>query len=260
MSDLKVFTLCSGSSGNSVYVASPGARILIDAGRAYSSIVRALQAVGGDEGRIDAVFVTHGHSDHIAALATLMRRLRVPVHMTEDTAADLRIRCGFSADTIVTHPREYSCTVGDLTVSSFVTSHDSPGSVGYTVALGGADTLGIATDLGCVTDAVFTRLSACSRVIIESNYDDALLAAGPYPYHLKKRIRSADGHLSNADCARTVAALAEAGVGSFLLSHLSEQNNTPELALAACCAALEKAGRTDVSIYAADRFLPTRFE
>ena len=260
MAGIKVYTLYSGSSGNCVYISSPGAKILIDAGRSARTLLDSLRAAGGDPFDLDAVFITHGHTDHTAALATLMKQRHIPVHMTEETAADVRAHNPFRVDTIITHPREFELTVGDLTLRSFPTSHDSPGSVGYTVAAPG-ETLGVATDMGYVTNAVFSRLSDCDRVIIESNYDDDMLTNGPYPYYLKQRIRSQRGHLSNADCARLVGALADAGVRSFLLAHLSEENNTPERALAASCAVLVEGGhRDDTLISVADRYLPTYFE
>ena len=260
MSDIKVYTLYSGSSGNCVYISSPGAKILIDAGKSARTLAASLRAAGGELFDIDAIFVTHGHSDHTSALAQLMRQSRLKVHMTEETAAEVRERDRYAVDTIETHPRVYETSVGDLTVRSFATSHDSPGSVGYIVS-SPRETLGIATDLGYVTRGIFEKLSKCDRVIIESNYDPTMLRTGSYPYYLKQRISSDHGHLSNDDCARVVSALADAGVRSFLLAHLSAENNTPEKALAASCRALVEGGHKDDTIISvADRHMPTFFE
>ena len=260
MSGLTVYTLYSGSSGNCVYISSQNAKILIDAGKSARTLVDSLNNAGGDPFELDSIFVTHGHSDHVAALATLMKQRRIPVHMTEETAADVRAHNPYKVDTIVVHPREYEYSVGDLTVSSFPTPHDSPGSVGYIIS-SPAETVGIATDLGYVTKGIFARLSKCDRVIIESNYDEEMLKNGPYPYPLKQRIRSQQGHLSNSECARLVSALADKGVRSFLLAHLSAENNTPECALAASCSALVEGGHKDDALIAvADRFFPTYFE
>ena len=261
MEGIRIFTLYSGSSGNCVYIATPEARIIIDAGKSARSLVAALRSAGGDPFELDAVFVTHGHSDHVSALAQLMKQRHIPVHMTEETAADVRARIPFAADTIVTHPREYEYSIGDLTVSSFPTPHDSPGSVGYVISSPHGK-VGIATDVGTVTNDLFARLSRCDRVMIESNYDEGMLTRNPnYSYPLKQRIRSERGHLSNADCARFVCALADSGVKSFLLAHLSAENNTPELALKASCTALVEGGHAnDTLISVADRHLPTYFE
>ena len=256
---LTVYTLYSGSSGNCVYISSAKTRIIIDAGCSARTLETSLRAVGGDLSRLDAVFVTHGHTDHVNALATLMKRTHLPVHMCADTANWLRGKFDYVVDTIVEHPREYEYTVGDLTVASFPTPHDSPGRVGYVVTADG-ETLGVATDMGCVTRGIYDRLARCDRLIIESNYDEDMLRHGHYTPDLKARILSDHGHLSNADCARLVSALAGEGVRSFLLAHLSRDNNTPERALAASCSALSQAGRTDVLISVADRFCPTYFE
>lgn len=255
---MKVYTLFSGSSGNCVYIESANAKIVIDVGKAYTHFARGLDAIGTTPDALDCAFVTHGHSDHTAGLSQLMKRTGTPVHMTSETAADVRMHCPFSVDTIVTHPREFEVNVGDITVESFRTSHDSAGSVGYIVT-SRDEKIGIATDLGYVSRGIFDKLSKCTRVVIESNYDEDMLKTGPYSFFLKQRIASNVGHLSNSDCARVVAALAQAGVGSFLLAHLSENNNTPEYALAASCAALSEIGRTDVVIAAADRNDPTFF-
>ncbi len=259
MSEIKICTLYSGSSGNCVYISSPETSILIDAGRSARTLLASLTAAGGDPFEIEAIFVTHGHTDHTSALAQLMKKSRIPVHMTEETAAEVRARDRYAVDTVVTHPRVFEATVGDLTVSSFPTPHDSAGSVGYIVT-SPYGSIGIATDIGHMTVGIFNRLAACDKVMIESNYDENMLRTGSYPYPLKRRIGSDFGHLSNSDCARTVSALADAGVKSFLLAHLSAENNTPELALAASCRALVEGGHTDAVISVADRNFPTVFE
>lgn len=256
----RIYTLYSSSKGNSVYIETPDTRILIDAGGSMRSLTNAMCAVGGALSRLDAVFVTHAHSDHTAALVMLMKKYHTPVHMTDDCAADFRQRCAPVCDTVTVHPRHFTVGVGSLTLSSFVTPHDSPGSVGYTVS--GADfRLGLATDMGFVTEEIFTRLCDCDRVIVESNYDRDMLVYGSDPPSLKARIDSRTGHLSNAGCAQLVAALADRGVKNFMLAHLSERNNTPETALRTSCAALQKSGLADgCSILCAAPDRPTLFD
>ncbi len=260
MSDTKIYTLYSSSKGNCVYICAPDTRILIDAGGSLRSLQNAMCAVGGALSKLDAVFVTHAHSDHTAALVMLMKKHHIPVHMTEETACDFRERCAPVCDTVVTHTRHYSETVGSLTVRSFITPHDSAGSVGYTVE--GEDFhLGLATDMGYVTEEIFLSLCDCDRVIVESNYDRDMLVYGSDPPILKSRIASRTGHLSNDGCAQLVRALADRGIRNFMLAHLSERNNTPETALRTSCAALSNGGYShDCSILCAAPDRPTLFD
>lgn len=260
MAATRIYTLYSSSRGNSVYIDSPDARILIDAGGSLRSLENALHTVGSDVSSLDAVFVTHGHSDHTSALVQLMKRYHIPVHMTADTACDFRTRCCPVCDTVVTHTRHYTESVGGLTVSSFITPHDSAGSVGYTVK-GGDFHLGLATDMGYVTEEIFERLCCCDRVIVESNYDNDMLVYGGDPPALKARISSRTGHLSNDNCARLVRELADRGIRNFMLAHLSERNNTPEAALRSVCAALTHAGHApSCAVMAASPDVPTLFD
>lgn len=260
MNGTKIYTLYSSSKGNSVYIEAPDTRILLDAGGSLRSLTNAMCAVGGSLARLDAVFVTHAHSDHTAALALLMKKYHTPVHMTEETACDFRARCQPVCDTITVHPRHYTVEVGSLTVRSFITPHDSAGSVGYTVS-GGDFCLGLATDMGYVTEEIFESLCGCDRVIVESNYDRDMLVFGSDPPALKARIDSRTGHLSNDGCAQLISALADRGIRNFMLAHLSERNNTPETALRTSCTALTQGGHdTSCSILAAGPDRPTLFD
>ena len=189
-----------------------------------------LNSVGGDPKTLDAVFVTHGHTDHTSALSQLMKKWELPVHMSGETAGDLRSHCSYINDTIVEHDREYTVRVGELTVSSFRTPHDSPGSVGYIVS-SPDETIGVATDIGYVTQGIFNRLCDCDRVIIESNYDEEMLRTGPYPYPLKRRIDGSGGHLSNEAAAGLLLKICHTGLHQVILGHLSQTNNYPLLAL-----------------------------
>ncbi len=229
-------TLYSGSKGNAAYLETPGARILIDAGKSARTLTAALASIGVDMASVDAVFITHEHSDHVAALETLCRKYAVPVHMLyasalryKDTQPEALCRC------LQLHREApFSVVVGDVTVAAFETSHDSRASVGYRLSFPGADGetvhLALATDTGYVPDTVRTGLSGCEAVVLESNHDEELLMAGPYPYDLKLRIKSPRGHLSNRACADLCTDLALAGTRHILLAHLSEENNAPAIA------------------------------
>lgn len=255
---IEIVTLFSGSKGNCVYLRSGGSRVLIDAGRSLTAISKALQLVDSRIEEIDAVIVTHEHSDHISALSRLMEKYDIPVHMTEAAAAAYAAKNYHVKSNIIPHPTEYSLDVGDFHISSFSTPHDSADSVGYLISASG-ECVGYATDMGCPTKEVLEKLSGCSRVIIESNYDENMLRSGSYPQFLKSRILSRRGHMSNEGCAMLVCELAKRGVKGFALAHLSENNNLPELALRTSCDALSACGRTDVSIIVVSAGVPTRF-
>lgn len=230
-----ICSLYSGSGGNSVLIEAGGATVLVDAGKSCRTLCASLEALGHGIGEIDAIFITHEHTDHVGALEQLSKRYGIPVHITEASF------CGMPAGmylrrAAVTHPPLYSVRVAGLTVSSFATSHDSACAVGYRFEFEdeeGTHCLGLATDTGYVTDGMEAGLGGCEAVVLECNHDPTMLMFGPYPYQLKLRIRSRTGHLSNEDCAALAARLAASGTRHILLAHLSKENNHPDTALAA---------------------------
>lgn len=235
MKQCKIVTLYSGSGGNAIYVRVGETVILIDAGKNAKTLCRSLCEIGADIADVQAIFVTHEHSDHVSALEVLSKKHDFPIHIMEKSAARFdRLPPSPLHEHLVRHEGMFCETVGDVTVSSFRTPHDSRMSVGYRISFcdeDGEHTLGIATDIGYVSDSVREGLSGCEAVVLESNHDVDMLMDGPYPYDLKLRIRSNRGHLSNADSATLAASLAEEGTRAFLLAHLSEENNDPALAL-----------------------------
>lgn len=252
MNDYRLRLLYSGSTGNAALLESGDDAFLIDAGKSARTLSAALAEAGCPPERLSAVFLTHEHRDHTTALAVFLKRHPMPVHATERCAAALLSHADRDAIApyLVVHPPLFSVQVGPFCVSSFETPHDSPGSVGYRVRIcrEAVHEIGYVTDVGCVTESVLTGLCGCEAAVIECNHDEAMLMTGPYPEDLKRRIASARGHLSNADCAAFAVKLAASGVRRLLLAHLSETNNTPELALAEVTAALKG---TDVTVRAA---------
>lgn len=229
-----VCSLYSGSKGNSVLIRSESARILIDAGKSAKALCAALCSVGEDISNIDAIFITHEHCDHVKALEVLLKKHPIPVHIVEASAKKL-IGGGLLdfAELFCIHKPRFEVKIGNMTVSSFETSHDSEFSVGYKIDVDCGDSvkhIGYATDVGYVTESVRSSLTGCETVVLESNHDLDMLMEGPYPYDLKLRIASNRGHLSNADCAALAAELCANGTKNILLAHLSEENNRPELA------------------------------
>lgn len=253
----KLTVLYSGSKGNAAVLSDGEHAILIDAGRSERALCRALTAAGVSPEQLLAVFLTHEHSDHTAALNRLLSHRTLPVYAPEACAAALlRTAEPELAAALCPFPPFFSHRMGGFSISSFPTLHDSAGSVGYRISFGegeNAHTVGYATDLGSVTRDVESGLLGCECVVLESNYDEEMLTTGPYPPDLKRRIASRRGHLSNSDCAAFAALLAENGTARFVLAHLSENNNLPELALGEVRAAL--AG-FPAKVLAADPVLP----
>ncbi len=228
-------TLYSGSTGNAAYLETEWARILIDAGKCTRTLLSSLKSIGVGMDTVDVIFVTHEHSDHVASLEVLTKKHPVPVVMLYDCARRYEPNVPEALASCMRLYREapFCLRIGDVTVTAFKTPHDSRGSVGYRFDIHGTDgdvSVGYATDIGYVTTDIRAGLSGCEAVVLESNHDEDMLMEGPYPYDLKLRIKSRRGHLSNRDCANFAAELAGWGTRYFLLAHLSEENNYPELA------------------------------
>ena len=258
MTDFSVYTLASSSKGNSVWVRCGKDELLIDAGTSARRIEAALSSLGTSLRNIGAIFITHEHSDHTSALETITKKYPIPVHFIETSAqaflgTDKTASVGRAA---VIHPPLYCERVGSLEVRSFVTPHDSAGSVGFVVSDGTAShSVALATDIGYVSESVEQALNGVENVILESNHDENMLLCGAYPYQLKRRILSDHGHLSNESAAAFAHRLALSGTKRILLAHLSPENNIPELALR--CAELALNG-TAASVSVASMSSPTR--
>jgi phosphoribosyl 1,2-cyclic phosphodiesterase len=229
--------LFSSSKGNSLFLSGGGSSLLIDAGVSFSSLTAALDAQGFSPGDISAVLVTHEHTDHIRGLTTLLRRTSARLYASRGTLEYLWLNGYIPAKTAVSEC-ETPFTVGGIEVTAFPTPHDAANSVGYRFTMPDLRTVAVATDLGRVTDEVRQSLTGCDLVVLESNYDKRMLECSSYPYALKRRIKSEYGHLSNEACSEMLPRLAESGTTRFVLGHLSEQNNIPELARETAASAL----------------------
>ncbi len=237
---IRFCTLYSSSSGNCTYISDSDTAILIDAGVSASKITTALDELGADPRDIDAVLVTHEHSDHVCGLDVLTRRFSVPVYANSATASCIT-KGSNSVDgkyvTAFTTGEKFK--IGNATIHPFKTPHDSVESVGYTIEFGEYK-YGFATDTGCITKQMLSSLAGCEAVVIEANHNVDMLMGGPYPYPLKRRILSDNGHLSNENCAWLATQLAIWGTKHITLGHLSENNNTMDLAYVASCKMLEE--------------------
>ena len=233
--------LFSSSSGNSMYIAASGSSILIDAGMSAKQLELALRRIDADPAQLRAIFVTHEHSDHVKGLSTFLKKYPLPVYGAAATL-DFLDSNGIVPASCELHELEgREEDVGAFGVQSFPTSHDVP-CVGYRIHTPDDKTMTIATDLGTLTPPVHEALSGCDLVALESNYDLHMLRSGPYPYYLRARIESVRGHLSNDECSAKLLELIQSGCKKFALCHLSQENNTPNLALQTVFTTLGAAG------------------
>ncbi|MBQ8741996.1 MAG: MBL fold metallo-hydrolase [Clostridia bacterium] len=252
--DVRIYTLFSGSSGNSCYISCGDTEILIDAGKSMKAIRNALCEIGSSLDKISAILITHEHSDHIKGLQMLCKHYKIPVYAAKGTA-EMLIN-DVPPELINVYCAGDALDFGDVTVESFETPHDSRMSTGYIISYCGRR-FGYATDMGMLSRRIADKLAECEAAVIESNYDLKMLRNGPYPYALKKRIESNVGHLDNNDCARLVSYIvSRSNTKKVLLAHLSAENNTPTVALETVNARL-KQDCLCASVAVADRNCPT---
>lgn len=221
----RIYPLFSSSKGNSTYIGNKNRGILIDDGISFSRLKKAFDVNDIPLEAVKAVFITHEHSDHIKGLSILTKKLRVPVYAQAYTLEILGDRINSEGFEIKDH--EDIC---DMRISCFPTPHDTKESCGYRIEFEDGEKCAVCTDLGYVPQNVLNNLLGLDAVLIESNYDVEMLRNGPYEYYLKTRIFSKNGHLSNDDCGELVKRLVESGTEKIILGHLSQENNTPELA------------------------------
>ena len=241
--------LGSGSAGNSTAISCGETLILVDCGFSARETASRMRAAGLDPARVSAVFVTHEHSDHVRGIDVFVRRCApgCVVYATPGTLRSAPLRA-CRVETSALRPGA-SDAVADLTVTSFRTSHDATEPVGFRIE-GGGETLGLVTDTGVVGHEAACALQGVDVLGLEVNHDLHMLQHGPYPYHLKRRIVSARGHLSNADAAAALERLASDRLKRVIALHRSRTNNTAELAEAAVRERLERMGhpaRVDVA-------------
>jgi phosphoribosyl 1,2-cyclic phosphodiesterase len=237
---LTLHVLASGSSGNVSVISAGGRAILLDAGLSARRILAGLAARGIDAATLEAIVVTHEHSDHIAGARVLSRRLGIPVHMTEGTArAGERHVEGTDVRAVSAGDR---LSIGEIEIQTFATDHDACEPIGCVFEHVGGDRIGWLTDSGRMTEQAHDALRDCDVLGIECNHDIPTLESGPYPWFLKRRILSAHGHLSNDSAAEAVCALATPRLGHVVALHLSDTNNTVSMAERQMSTALQEAG------------------
>ncbi len=229
---MKFCSLYSGSSGNCIFVGENSSKLLVDAGLSGSRIEKALCSIEEDIHDIKAILITHEHSDHIMGAGILSRRFNIPVFANSGTWDAIRKdklmgKLPIANCETITTGSEFK--IGELSVSSFNIPHDAASPVAYTISAANHK-ISIATDMGYVTDEIRENIFGSELILLESNHDIKMLQNGRYPPHLKRRILSNHGHLSNESAAKLICELAGSGTKYFVLGHLSAENNRPRIA------------------------------
>lgn len=254
-------SLISGSSGNAAYVSDGKTNLLIDCGSSGKKIEAALKEIDVLPESINALLITHEHSDHIQGAGVIARKYGLPIYATVPTHNAMSIGKINDEQRMEVTPLK-SFEIGTIAVTPFSIPHDAAAPVGYSF-FAGSEKFSIATDIGYMTDEIRNQLYGSSMVILESNHDVEMLRIGPYPYPLKQRILSNVGHLSNENAALTALDLVNHGTRHIMLGHLSVHNNLPEIAVMETYNKLTGAGvevGKDVTLQVADRYNITRFD
>lgn len=226
---LSLCTLASGSKGNCIHIAAGKHSVLIDAGLSGREIERRMGQRNLLPERLVAIVVSHEHSDHVRGVGVLARRYRLPVYMSGGTASAAQAQLGKLP--VLYHFRPGTpFAIPPFTIHPFNVSHDAVDPVGFTISMNG-HRIGIATDLGIATGLVEEHLKECHLLVLEANHDPDMLINGPYPWPLKQRIKSRNGHLSNTAAQALLRAVMNASLKHVVLGHLSETNNTSRHAL-----------------------------
>lgn len=239
---LKVDVLASGSKGNSTLITTAeDKKLLIDCGISARALTSALMKRNLSIAQIKAILITHEHADHVHSVAQISEAYNIPVFANAVTMSALKRKTGLKGGYYFEDTTPF--TLLGLEIRPFRTSHDAVYPVGYSL-LDGDSKFTYATDLGYFSPTVKENVKGADLVLIESNHDVNMLLNGPYPRHLKERILSNRGHLSNLCCAEAIREMMDAGTKKFILGHLSEQNNTFELARDTTIELLSKSGAT----------------
>jgi phosphoribosyl 1,2-cyclic phosphodiesterase len=248
--------LASGSKGNSCYIETDSARILVDAGLSAGEIERRLKWVGVEARSLDGIIITHEHGDHIKGAGPLSRRHKIPVYLNQKTFEGGSKQLGRLPMPVITQTgKPYA--IRDICVETFTKCHDAADPVGLLLSFNGVR-MGVATDLGRSTHLIEDRLKNCRVLILEFNHDPVMLDEGPYPLFLKQRIKGRDGHLSNDQAGELLRVLCHQNLDHVAIAHISEINNHPDKAYQCASHVLAEKGlwKTKISISRQDEAGP----
>jgi len=256
---LEFCSLYSGSSGNCLFVNSNNTKILVDCGTSCKKIVDGLQSINYSIEDIDAILVTHEHSDHVQGLGIVSKKYNIPVYANIETwDAMEKQKSQILPQNINYFKNDEDFILNDLTIHPFSTPHDAANPCGFNIH-NGKKKLSIATDLGHVTDNLLSNLEQSSFILLESNYEPELLKVSRYPYMLKQRIAGPNGHISNENAGEVIAKLmTKEDIKQVMLGHLSKENNFPEMAYKTVAEQLMNGNQdlNNISISVASRSVP----
>ncbi len=222
----EICALASGSNGNCYYIGNENAAILIDIGIYYKRLIERLNETGLNKDKIKAIFISHEHTDHIQGARVTSKKLGIPVFYTKKTYHKCYDKN--KADNFGFFETGTPYNIDDFTIHSFSKSHDAADPCSFRIEVNGHN-IGIMTDIGKPDENLKEEFSKCNAVFLESNYDEDMLMNGLYPYHLKQRVSSEKGHLSNLQALSLVENFASEKLNTVLLSHISAVNNTHKI-------------------------------
>ena len=223
---LFITSLNSGSNGNCYYIGNSNEAVLVDVGISCRETEKRMKQLELDIKKVKAIFVSHEHGDHIKGVSTLANKHNIPVYITQLTAKHGPILISHLSKTFFA---DKPVIIGDLTIVPFTKKHDAADPHSFIIRHNSV-TIGVFTDIGIACKQVVHYFKQCNAVFLESNYDEVLLENGRYPQHLKNRIRNGEGHLSNKQALELFVQHRPSFMTHILLSHLSKENNTPQLA------------------------------
>lgn len=241
MDGIHICSLRSSSKGNATLVFSENTKVLVDCGISCKMALSALSDINVLPSEIDGIFVTHEHSDHIKGIELFSKRYDVPVFANSDTWSAMRQTLSGVSEGNVRIIEDEMVLIGDIKVCAFPIPHDAANPVGYTFYHKG-EKVAVATDMGMISETVIKAIEGAKTVLLEANHDENLLLMGRYPDFLKRRIKSDKGHLCNDRAGEMAEYLMKNGTKSFILGHLSAENNNPHLAYVTVLEALKRSG------------------
>ena len=235
---LKLIPLFSSSKGNCTYIETDTTSLLVDVGISCKRLVTKLDELNINPETIEAILITHEHSDHVKGIKVFANKYKIPVYATEKTWDYLKSTISLPENQTRIFVPNYCFNIGNIKIHPFNIPHDAVDPCGFSFYCND-EKVTVATDLGCINEYLISNMLQSNSILIESNHDINMLKTGPYPWALKQRIIGNRGHLSNVTSAQLVEILAKSGTTNFILGHLSEENNFPELAKETVCSHLK---------------------